>query len=774
MAQLRRLPAHSFVLASWVSLFCSNLFADISVDEAIYTAFDGETTYDSYLIESENTVLYIHKEEITAEQLADLETLTKLANRAEDIYTFFETTMGYEPPGGDTNYSNKAPVFFGPTSCGSGCGRLGSKGIEVSGFKNIFYNLKYDLNVTRDVILAYEFGRNFFTFSSKILFPFEPDTDEKNGGFAEGFAALMVLYAFDEILTDPAQRTLNETLLNLDWNLGNFRAYINDESANPYNSLAKWDNQGIQDPNRNSAGWKDPSYPAGSLLVGIFETLGREQLFPSFFEILRAQDDVSSIEDALSNIAYSASRAVNGNLLPFFENVLKFTLNPETRVSIQALPTLPSELIRDQSTLWFITPFESIPLNVKSTNYLEDGYTYRVLLDGKLYSSSADGLNDLPYSIMRGRDSRTLTIQLYGDGGVIDSFDINLTKRNQFDLISEYPDQLYAYYLDNAETASRIDGETLVLSRQDNETPSSGLVRFRLIFSPDRQYRVTGEIRQVAKTDLDDYSYGGLNSTGWSTIAMDGPVKGSGSERVGLDVGSGDNVNFFAVQAETVDGTSTFMEQDTDYFMNRIGLRMEGYVLESNFRNIIFTDVTDTDADGVVDFDDDLPLDGSETIDTDFDGIGNNADSDDDNDGLSDDLEAILGLNPLNADSDNDGTADGDEDSDGDGFSNATEVEYSTDPASAESRPILRTDTLRTVRNRAVAAIAGALSAETAECAGSSCEESKADASGGRNALEAEKPIYDTAQPIYSLSQMGQLLLILILMATGAIVVRRV
>ena len=45
---------------------------------------------------------------------------------------------------------------------------------------------------------------------------------------------------------------------------------------------------------------------------------------------------------------------------------------------------------------------------------------------------------------------------------------------------------------------------------------------------------------------------------------------------------------------------------------------------------------TDDDNDGVDDFTDDLPLDPAESVDTDGDGIGNNADTDDDGDGVPD------------------------------------------------------------------------------------------------------------------------------------------
>ena len=44
----------------------------------------------------------------------------------------------------------------------------------------------------------------------------------------------------------------------------------------------------------------------------------------------------------------------------------------------------------------------------------------------------------------------------------------------------------------------------------------------------------------------------------------------------------------------------------------------------------------DTDGDGVANNSDAFPLDNTETTDTDGDGIGNNADPDDDNDGVED------------------------------------------------------------------------------------------------------------------------------------------
>jgi hypothetical protein len=98
------------------------------------------------------------------------------------------------------------------------------------------------------------------------------------------------------------------------------------------------------------------------------------------------------------------------------------------------------------------------------------------------------------------------------------------------------------------------------------------------------------------------------------------------------------------------------------------------------------TPVADCDGDGVLDDDDAFPLDSTETLDTDADGTGNQADTDDDGDGLTDDAEInVHGTNPLLADSDGDGLTDGAEinihgtnpllaDSDGDGVLDADDA----------------------------------------------------------------------------------------------------
>ena len=86
----------------------------------------------------------------------------------------------------------------------------------------------------------------------------------------------------------------------------------------------------------------------------------------------------------------------------------------------------------------------------------------------------------------------------------------------------------------------------------------------------------------------------------------------------------------------------------------------------TNYQEIVEygTDPTkqDTDNDGVKDSTDALPLDPAETLDSDHDGIGDNTETDDDNDGLSDvDEINTHHTNPKLADSDGDGLSDADE-----------------------------------------------------------------------------------------------------------------
>ena len=83
----------------------------------------------------------------------------------------------------------------------------------------------------------------------------------------------------------------------------------------------------------------------------------------------------------------------------------------------------------------------------------------------------------------------------------------------------------------------------------------------------------------------------------------------------------------------------------------------------------------DSDGDGIDDASDAFPNDPSEWLDLDADGIGDNADTDDDGDGMPDVWEVLYGLNPLSDDAGHD--------LDNDGVSNMEEYLADSDPSQA-------------------------------------------------------------------------------------------
>jgi len=87
----------------------------------------------------------------------------------------------------------------------------------------------------------------------------------------------------------------------------------------------------------------------------------------------------------------------------------------------------------------------------------------------------------------------------------------------------------------------------------------------------------------------------------------------------------------------------------------------------------------DSDGDGVPDDQDPFPNDPAEWADNDNDGIGNNADSDDDNDKMPDDWEVQYGLDPLKNDAD--------DDADNDDYTNLDEYQGCTDPTDPSDTP---------------------------------------------------------------------------------------
>jgi len=147
--------------------------------------------------------------------------------------------------------------------------------------------------------------------------------------------------------------------------------------------------------------------------------------------------------------------------------------------------------------------------------------------------------------------------------------------------------------------------------------------------------------------------------------------------------GVGDNSDAFpdnASESRDTDGDGVGDNNDTDIdgdrFDNSPG-ESRPYILDVENdpdNNDAFpfdaTENRDSDDDGIGDNSDDFPADGTKTYDSDYDGIANEDETDDDNDGVNDDVDNCpLIVNPAQTDTDADGSGDAcDNDDDGDGI----------------------------------------------------------------------------------------------------------
>lgn len=150
--------------------------------------------------------------------------------------------------------------------------------------------------------------------------------------------------------------------------------------------------------------------------------------------------------------------------------------------------------------------------------------------------------------------------------------------------------------------------------------------------------------QKIILNTQDYIALAGVESTGTEILFEDGEkifLEGISSEVISLD-------DFLCLDQEQ-DPLSTNYESVSDLVCN-------GYV-DSDGDGVNDVSDSDDDNDGVLDQLDAFPLDSTESLDTDADGIGNNQDSDDDGDGVADQDDGLSLI-----------SLDGRLDSDGDGF----------------------------------------------------------------------------------------------------------
>ncbi len=572
--------------------------------ETTYTAFNG-SKFEVYLIEGEYTVFQFSKDLLTDAQLNDRETLHKIRDGIDGYYLGFKTLFGVEPVGGNVNYKNKANVFFGSPSCGAACGLLGAKGIEVGGnfLGSIFNETKFKTNTHALGLVGYEFGRNFFTVGNKVLFPYNVSKDERNGGFAEGFANLGQLESYISFVAptfNEERRRFQETSFYHRQLRHLFLAYINDLSKNPYNCMLIENH--IQDYNRNKWSINSPSYIASGILVGTYNLFGKPDL-KNFINTILSRNQASTVEYALGSIALGFSKSINLNLNNFFEHVLKFKIDQDAKNKISQLPTIQRDrLIPDVDEFFFATPLDSIALNIRSINYnpSNTNVKYKITEGEKVISTSQDGNNILHYSILENKPNIDLKISLLIDGIEQDSYSVRLKKRHKIEYAEIIENSFL--YSSNGTGIATVDGINIVIrnSTEMLSTPvkDNNIFQYSYPIVKDRVIKISGEIKN--KTIIPN--------EGWSNLAIGGRWGSHGTSRIGLDEGKDNFQDYFKVE-QTMNSTFYFFNSEEAKKMNYLEMKFWSQTANSNanFRKLQIEDITDTDKDGFIDFEDSCP-----------------------------------------------------------------------------------------------------------------------------------------------------------------------
>ncbi len=242
------------------------------------------------------------------------------------------------------------------------------------------------------------------------------------------------------------------------------------------------------------------------------------------------------------------------------------------------------------------------------------------------------------------------------------------------------------YNVDYEGTITPIDGVTANWAVSDPMSSGDAVLQFAVPEALYEEYDIDDEGDSVILAVIPDSTEGDILRIGSKREA------GASFKEQGLNVAGIDEVlaNFdYTAPDFDIDGFPDVIDNcpqaynsdqaDDNTFEDGFG---EGDACEDpDGDDIPATEDTDNDNDGVDDALDAFPFDPSEQTDTDDDGIGNNEDTDDDNDGLTDDEELALGTDPESDDTDSDTVTDDIDncptiantdqtDSDGDGVGN--------------------------------------------------------------------------------------------------------
>lgn len=197
-------------------------------------------------------------------------------------------------------------------------------------------------------------------------------------------------------------------------------------------------------------------------------------------------------------------------------------------------------------------------------------------------------------------------------------------------------------------------------------------------------YRIKCELKLKSRIDnltLQNYTVGGNVNGDYKLGSSESPF----TILLSLTLGGADDYDHDGVPDELDNCPNNYNPDQLDEDGDEVGHECDGCpidplkIISGECGCGVIEDTDNDDGDDFINCKDAFPNNPNEWEDTDLDGIGNNADTDDDDDGMPDDWEIQYGLAPL--------INDAGEDPDQDGWSNYQEYQNGSNPNIFDSHP---------------------------------------------------------------------------------------
>lgn len=280
--------------------------ADDTIASYEYISFPpAKTQYRLYPYPGANIALLVDQADLNYAEL------NEMVNYIDAAYDFYARTTGRHPyPYAPTLYDGRLTVAVVDSTCGAGCGYLGSTGIEI--LDTYFYIMYESEGADRYNIPFYELGRNFWFYSGKIAY-------KANDPVTTGFAVFMREMA--EIETGVTTRWPNsyDELL---------QAYLSDDAYDWYNTLG----EGIAPPDPGNLGGSDL---VTALLFDIINSFG-SSFVETLWQEVDKRPDAQTTQDAVDNFAIALSISASYNLISKIEGEWKWPVSEAAKAEIRA------------------------------------------------------------------------------------------------------------------------------------------------------------------------------------------------------------------------------------------------------------------------------------------------------------------------------------------------------------------------------------------------------------------------------------------------------